>query len=101
MKARTPSLLPSGAPGFVLLALPQAASACATCFGKSSDAMAQGMNMGIFSLLVVITSVLIGVASFAIFLARRAARFPALQPSAASDAAPASSTAQPTTVTRS
>ena len=77
-----------------LFALPQAAQACAACFGKSNDAMAQGMNVGIFALLVVIGSVLIGVASFAIFLARRAARFPLTQPSAATDAELAAPAAQ-------
>jgi hypothetical protein len=79
-----------------LAALPLSAAACAACFGKSNEAMAQGMNMGIFALLAVIGSVLIGVASFAIFLARRAARFAVPQPSAASDAELAASAAQPT-----
>jgi hypothetical protein len=60
-----------------LMALPSSASACAACFGKSDDALARGMNMGIFTLLIVITSVLIGLASFFIFLARRSARFAA------------------------
>jgi hypothetical protein len=55
---------------------PRSVEACAACFGKSDDAMARGMNMGIFSLLVVILSVLAGITAFAIFLARRAARFP-------------------------
>ena len=51
--------------------------ACAACAGgKSSDAMAQGMNMGILALLVVVGSVLTGFAAFGVFLARRAARFP-------------------------
>jgi hypothetical protein len=56
-------------------AWPSSALACAVCSGKSSDAMAQGMNMGILALLVVIVSVLLGLASFFVFLARRAARF--------------------------
>jgi len=90
------SCLLSGTAVFGVLALPQAAEACAACFGKSNDAMAQGMNMGIFALLFVIGSVLVGVASFAIFLARRAARFPVIQPSAASDAELAGPSAQPT-----
>lgn len=84
-----------------LMALPLSAAACAACFGKSNDAMAQGMNMGIFALLAVIGSVLIGVASFAIFLARRAARFAVPQPSAASDAELATPAAQPTTQSHS
>ena len=96
MKTRALSCLLFGAATLVLLASPQAASACAACFGKSNDAMAQGMNMGIFALLFVIGSVLVGVASFAIFLARRAARFPVAQPSAAPDAELAAPAAQPT-----
>lgn len=45
--------------------------ACAACFGKSDSNMAKGMNMGIFALLLVITTVLCGVAGFFVFLARR------------------------------
>ena len=96
MKTGALSCLLSGTAVFGVLALPQAAEACAACFGKSNDAMAQGMNMGIFALLVVIGSVLIGVASFAVFLARRAARFPLSHSLPASDAALAAPAAQPT-----
>ena len=39
--------------------------------------MARGMNMGILSLLLVVLFVLGGLGAFAIFLARRAARFTA------------------------
>lgn len=39
--------------------------------------MARGMNMGILSLLLVVLFVLAGLGAFAIFLARRAARFAA------------------------
>ena len=46
-------------------------SACTACFGKSDSNMAKGMNMGIFALLLVITSVLCGVAGFFVFLAKR------------------------------
>src|SRR5215831_7134170 len=48
--------------------------ACAACYGQSDSAMAAGMNWGILSLMVVILSVLGGVAGFFIFLARRAGR---------------------------
>lgn len=51
---------------------PSSALACAACFGQNSGPMAQGMNWGIFSLLGVIVSVLISVAGFFVFLARRA-----------------------------
>ena len=51
---------------------PSPALACAACFGQDSGPLAQGMNWGIFSLLAVIVSVLISVAGFFVFLARRA-----------------------------
>lgn len=53
---------------------PQALFACAACFGQSDDKMAQGMNAGIMTLLVIIATVLTGVAAFFIHVARRAAR---------------------------
>jgi len=48
--------------------------ACAACFGQSDSSMAQGMNMGIFALLLVITSVLCGIAGFFVYVARRSAQ---------------------------
>jgi hypothetical protein len=47
------------------------AMACATCFGASDSPMAQGMNWGIFTLLIVVGSVLAGIAGFFVFLAYR------------------------------
>jgi hypothetical protein len=47
--------------------------ACAACFGQSDSSMAQGLNVGIFALLFVITSVLCGIAGFFIYVARRGA----------------------------
>ena len=52
--------------------------ACAACYGKSDSPLAAGMNWGIFSLLAVVVSVLSGIASFFIFLARKAAMTPPL-----------------------
>ena len=52
---------------------PQSVQACAACFGQSDSPMAKGMNWGIFSLLLVVVSVLGGIAAFFIFLARKAA----------------------------
>ena len=46
--------------------------ACAACFGESDSPLARGMNWGIFSLLAVIVCVLGGVASFFVYLGRRA-----------------------------
>ena len=50
------------------------AHACAACFGQSDSGMARGMNMGIFALLLVITSVLCGIAGFFVYVARRTAQ---------------------------
>lgn len=56
-----------------IIAWPVAGRACAVCFGKSDAALAQGMNMGILTLLVVLVGVLAAFASFFVFLARRSA----------------------------
>jgi hypothetical protein len=47
--------------------------ACTACYGQSDSPMAAGMNWGIMSLLVVVGVVLGGVASFFVYLAKRAA----------------------------
>jgi hypothetical protein len=60
--------------GAIASCLPASASACAACFGKSDAPMAQGMNMAIFTLLLIITSVLIGIATFFGYIIHRAAR---------------------------
>jgi hypothetical protein len=57
-----------------MASVPSSALACSACFGRSDDAMAQGMNMGIFTLLIFIMLVLAGIAAFAVFLAVRSAR---------------------------
>jgi len=58
-----------------LLAVPRAALACPVCFGQSDSPLAKGLNMGVLFLLGTITAVLIGFASFMIYLARRAKVF--------------------------
>jgi len=58
---------------FVVIHLAPAAHACATCFGKSDSKLAEGMNWGIFTLLVIIMGVLGAISAFFIFIARRAA----------------------------
>lgn len=63
-----------------MLLSPATAWGCAACFGKSDSSLAQGMNMGILSLLVVIGTVLATFAGFFIFLARKSAQ--AAQPPA-------------------
>ena len=57
------------------------ALACAACYGKSDSPLAKAMNWGIFSLLVVVVCVLGTIASFFIFLARKAASVAANAPS--------------------
>jgi len=47
--------------------------ACAACFGQSDSPMARSINASIFTLMGVIGTVLIGAASFFVFLAKRAA----------------------------
>ena len=72
MKVRFPARSLLAILGLLLGAWPRTVAACATCFGQSDSALAAGMNWGIFTLLVVVAGVLGGVASFFVFLARRA-----------------------------
>lgn len=65
-----------------LAASPSPLLACATCFGKSDDLMAKGMNAGIFTLLVCIFCVLAAIVVFFIYILRRAARLAAQNASA-------------------
>ena len=53
--------------------------ACSACFGKSDSTMAQGMNMGILSLLAVIGMVFAGLVSFFVYVAKRTAAHEARQ----------------------
>ena len=69
----------------VLLSSP-AAWACAACFGKSDSKLAEGMNWGILSLLVVVAGVLGGIAAFFIYLAKKSAAL-AVSPVSASSPA--------------
>ncbi len=64
---------------FVLLS-ETPALACAACFGKSDSAMARSLNASIFTLMGFIGTVLIGAASFFVFLAKRAAATAREQP---------------------
>jgi hypothetical protein len=47
--------------------------ACAACYGASDSPMAKGMNWGIFSLLAVVGMVLGSVATFFVFIGKKAA----------------------------
>jgi hypothetical protein len=57
---------------FVLLS-PTPALACAACFGQSDSSMARSLNASIFTLMGVVGVVLVGAASFFVFLAKKAA----------------------------
>ena len=65
-------------PRFISLVLavatfaPLHALGCAACFGKSDSKLAAGMNYGIFSLLAVVAVMLSLIASFFVFIVRRA-----------------------------
>jgi hypothetical protein len=78
----------------MLLCRPETVQACATCFGRSDSRMAEGMNMGIFTLLGFIACTLAGLSCFFVFLAVRASRYPSAdgpQPSPDSPDKPAHS----------
>jgi hypothetical protein len=47
--------------------------ACAACYGQSDSPLASGMNWGIFTLMGVIGTVLVTIASFFIYIIRREA----------------------------
>lgn len=73
MKTRLP-ILTAGLLALVVSA--PSALACAACYGRSDSSMAQGMNWGIMTLLGVVGVVLGCVASFFVFIGRRAAHPP-------------------------
>lgn len=83
MKRTGPSLLVAAA----AVLLPRPLEACATCFGRSDSALAQGLNMGILFLLGVLLVVLGGLVAFFVHLARRAAAADAAAAATASAAA--------------
>jgi len=58
----------------MLLAAPRSAWACPVCFGQSDSPLASATNLGIIVMLVVITAVLAGFATFIVYLNRRANR---------------------------
>ena len=62
-----------------LLMMNQNAFACATCFGESDSATAEGMNAGIFTLLIIVGGTLAGIASFFIYLICRGSRHAATE----------------------
>lgn len=61
------------------------AEACAACFGRTDSPLAHGMNAGILTLLAVIGTMLGLIASFFVFVSRRAARLAESGPEVSSD----------------
>lgn len=72
MNLRKPKFLVAAALSALALH-PASVFACAACYGASDSPMAKGMNWGILSLLGVVVMVLGSVASFFVFLGKKAA----------------------------
>jgi len=64
----------------IVFAVPRSAFACAACTGRSDDAVAQGINAAVFTLLLVLLVVLGSLVSFLAYLIRRAAKHPLMLP---------------------
>jgi hypothetical protein len=58
--------------------------ACAACYGQSDSPLAHGLNWGILSLLAVVVPVLGGIATFFVFIAKKAAAASKLPPATVS-----------------
>ena len=54
-----------------ILWMPIPLQACAVCYGAADDPMVKGINSAIFFLLAAIGSILLGVISLTIYIARR------------------------------
>ena len=52
---------------------PKVTMACAACFGKTDSRLAEGMNWGILSLLVILSFVLGGFLAVGIYIVKRSA----------------------------
>ncbi len=60
-----------------ILMLEQNTFACASCFGESDSAMAEGMNAGVLTLLIIVGGTLAAIAAFFIYLICRGSRYAA------------------------
>jgi len=74
----------------LVLAAAPSAMACSACFGQSDSAMARSLNASIFTLMGIIGTVLVGAASFFVFLAKRAAANVPAEPTTKSTSQPQS-----------
>jgi hypothetical protein len=70
MLARLRRMLPV-ASAAVWLALPEAAAACATCYGAADSAMTQGMNNAILFLIGIVGLVYVGIGKVILDFRRR------------------------------
>jgi hypothetical protein len=64
----------------LVLAAPRATFACAACAGRSDDAMTQGLNAAVLTLLAVLLVVLGAVIGSVAYLIRRAVKRPLALP---------------------
>lgn len=64
----------------VVFASPRPILACAACSGRSDDAVAQGLNAAVFTMLLVLLAVMGSLVSFLAYLIRRGARHPLALP---------------------
>lgn len=62
------------------LALPEIASACATCFGAADAPMTKGMNNAILALIGVVGVVYVGIGKVALDFRKRSKRLAEKQP---------------------
>ncbi len=58
---------------FALVLAPRHASACAACYGQSDSPLAKGLVWGVFALIAVVVPLLVGIAAFFIYIAKRSA----------------------------
>lgn len=75
MKNKAPLIVMS-----VVFAAPRSILACAACSGRSDDAVAQGLNAAVFTMLLVLLAVMGTLVSFLAYLIRRAAKHPLALP---------------------
>ena len=56
--------------------------ACATCYGQTDSKLAEGMNWGILTLMIIVYGVLLGIAGFFGYIIYRSNRLAAAQAAA-------------------
>ena len=56
--------------------------ACATCYGQTDSKLAEGMNWGILTLMIIVYGVLLGIAGFFDYIIYRSNRLAAAQAAA-------------------